>query len=181
VIGLKLLECVEPFLSVIIEHVFGVYDGNIEVLQNSTRQENVSTLHHLSEGKWFENIHFFLWFDDTCQEKVYRLLLSQIASDDCQIIPFCTEEQGLQDHTLLAAATTAPLPPTLPRPSSVQNDLRQLKFRCAGTGNGKQKLNLSSFGGPLTAWVRKPTKSIFVPGRNFLYRTKPRLVHFLYR
>jgi hypothetical protein len=36
VIGLKLLECVEPFLSVIIEHVFGVYNGKIEVLQNST-------------------------------------------------------------------------------------------------------------------------------------------------
>ncbi len=64
------------------------------------------------------------------------------------------------------------LAPTLPRPSSVQNDLRRLKFRFAGTGNGKQKLNLSSFGGPITEWVGKPTKSTFVPGRNFLYRTK---------
>ncbi len=32
IIGLKLLDRVEPLLSVIIEHVFGVYDGNIEVL-----------------------------------------------------------------------------------------------------------------------------------------------------
>jgi hypothetical protein len=35
-IGLELLECMEPLLSVIVEHVFGVYDGNIEVLQSST-------------------------------------------------------------------------------------------------------------------------------------------------
>jgi hypothetical protein len=35
IIGLKLLDRVEPLLSVIIEHVFGVYDGNIEVLQSS--------------------------------------------------------------------------------------------------------------------------------------------------
>jgi hypothetical protein len=49
------------------------------------------------------------------------------------------------------------LPPTLPRPSSVQkNDLLRLKFRFADTGNGKQKLNLSSFGGPIKPWVRKP-------------------------
>ena len=34
-IGLKMLERVEPLLSVIIEHVFGMYDGNTEVLQSS--------------------------------------------------------------------------------------------------------------------------------------------------
>ena len=34
-IGLKLIDRVEPLLSVIIDHVFGVYDGNIEVLQSS--------------------------------------------------------------------------------------------------------------------------------------------------
>ena len=35
-IDLKLLERVEPFLSVIIEHVFGGNVGNLEVLQSST-------------------------------------------------------------------------------------------------------------------------------------------------
>ena len=35
-IGLELLECMEPLLSVIVEHVFGVHDGNIEVLESST-------------------------------------------------------------------------------------------------------------------------------------------------
>ncbi len=69
----------------------------------------------------FENIHFFLWFDDTCQGKVYRLLLSQIASDGCPIIPFCSVEHGLQDHTLLPVATPAPrqtyLPSSHPPPS----------------------------------------------------------------
>ncbi len=39
-IGLKLLDRVEPLLSVIIEHVFGVYDGNIEVLQSSVNGGN---------------------------------------------------------------------------------------------------------------------------------------------
>jgi hypothetical protein len=74
------------------------------------------------------------------------------------------------------------LPPTLSRPSSVQkNALRRLKFRFAGTGNRNQKLNLSSFRQPLTARPRKSSKSTFVPGTNFLYKTKPRLVHFLYR
>jgi hypothetical protein len=34
-IGLKLLERMEPFLTVIIEHIFVVQDGNIEVLQSS--------------------------------------------------------------------------------------------------------------------------------------------------
>ena len=73
------------------------------------------------------------------------------------------------------------LPPTLSRPSSVQNALRRLKFSFAGTGNGNQKLNLSSFREPLTARPRKSSKSAFVNGTNFLYQTKPRLVHFLYR
>jgi hypothetical protein len=74
------------------------------------------------------------------------------------------------------------LPPTLSRPSSVQkNALRRLRFRFAGTGNGNQKLNLSSFGEPLTARPRKSSKSTFVHGTNFLYQTKPRLAHFLYR
>jgi hypothetical protein len=31
---------VEPLLSVIIEHVFGVYDGNIEVLQSSVNGDS---------------------------------------------------------------------------------------------------------------------------------------------
>ncbi len=39
-IGLKVLERVESLLSVIIEHVFGVYDGNLEVLPNSTNGGN---------------------------------------------------------------------------------------------------------------------------------------------
>jgi hypothetical protein len=43
-IGLKLLERVEPLLSVIIEHVFGVYDGNIEVLQISVNGKHYSKL-----------------------------------------------------------------------------------------------------------------------------------------
>ena len=73
------------------------------------------------------------------------------------------------------------LPPTLSRPSSVQNALRRLKFSFAGTGNGNQKLNLSSFREPLTARPRKSSKSTFVPGTNFLYQTEPSLVHFLYR
>jgi hypothetical protein len=34
-IGLKLLERMEPFLTVIIEHIFVVPDDNTEVLQNS--------------------------------------------------------------------------------------------------------------------------------------------------
>ena len=34
-IGLKLLERMEPFLPVIVEHVFVVHDDNIEVLQSS--------------------------------------------------------------------------------------------------------------------------------------------------
>ena len=73
------------------------------------------------------------------------------------------------------------LPPTLSRPSSVQ------KMRYAGlnfvlgTGNGNQKLNLSSFREPLTARPWKSSKSTFVPSTNFLYQTKPVLVHFLYR
>ncbi len=50
----------------------------------------------------------------TLVRKVYRLLLSQIASDDCQIIPFCSVEQGLQGHTLLAAVTSAPWKTYLP-------------------------------------------------------------------
>jgi hypothetical protein len=69
------------------------------------------------------------------------------------------------------------LPPTVSRPSSVQNALRRLKFSFAGTGNGNQKLNLSSFREPLTARPRKSSKSTFVPGTNFLYQTEPRLVH----
>jgi hypothetical protein len=95
--------------------------------------------------------------------------------------------KGLQGHTLLAPATPVPrktyLVSSHPLPSlfSSKNAIRRLKFRFAGTGNGNQKLNLSSFREPLTARPRKSSKSTFVPGTNFLYQTKPRLVHFLYR
>jgi hypothetical protein len=124
------------------------------------------------------------WFDDICREKVYRLLRPWIASDGCQIIPFCRSEQDLQGHDLLAPDTSSPRKTYLasfhPPPSlfSSKNALHRLKFRFAGTGNGNQKLNLSSFREPITARARKSTKSTFVPGTNFLYRTKPHLVHF---
>jgi len=79
------------------------------VNQNKTdRWEKNSSLHHLSETKWFENIHFLLFFDDTCQGKVYGLLLSQIASDGFKNVPFCSADQGLHGHTLLAAVTPTP-------------------------------------------------------------------------
>ena len=122
----------------------------------------------------YENNPFYIWFHDICREEVYRLLLSRIASDVCQIIPFCSAEQDLQGHTLLAPATPAPrktyLASSNPLPSlfSSKNALRRLKFRFAGTGNGNQKLNLSSFREPITARARKWTKSTFVPGTNFL-------------
>jgi hypothetical protein len=151
------------------------------------RVENVSTLHHLSEGLWYRNNVFHIWFHDIYREEVYRLLFSRMVSDGCQIIPFCRAEQDLQDHTLLAPATPVPrktyLASSHPLPSlfSSKNALRRLKFRFAGTGNGNQKLNLSSFRQPLTARPRKSSKSTFVRGTNFLYQTDPSLVHFLYR
>ena len=72
------------------------------------RVENVPTFHHLSGRKWYKNIPFYIWFHDICKGEVYRLLLSRITSDGCQNIPFCSAEQGLQGHTLLAPATPAP-------------------------------------------------------------------------
>jgi hypothetical protein len=135
----------------------------------------------------YKNNVFHIWFHDIYREEVYRLLFSWIVSDGCQIIPFCRVEQGLQGHTLLAPATPVPwkthLASSHPLPSlfSSKNALHRLKFRFVGTGNGNQKLNLSSFREPLTARSRKSSKSTFVPGTNFLYQTKPRLVHFLYR
>ncbi len=79
------------------------------LLQHRNRWEKLSTLHHLSEGLWYKNNVFHIWFHDIYKEEVYRLLFSRIASDGCQIKPFCRAEQALHDHTLLAAA--APNPP----------------------------------------------------------------------
>ncbi len=174
-------------LEELMEQLEGVEPDDVKTVDTSVgtdgKKFELSTFCRKESGSKTFTFSYGL-FEDTCQGKVYRLLLFQIASDDCQIIPFCSVEHGLQGHTLLAAATSAPrqtyLPSSHPPPSlfTSKKDLRRLKFRCADMGNGKQKLNLSSFGGPLTAWVRNPTKSIFVPGGNFLYRTKPRLVHF---
>ena len=88
------------------------------------RVENSKTLHHLSETKWFGNIRIFLCRHDNFRSKVYRLLFSQIVSDDFQNVPFCSAEQGLQDHTLLTAPMSTPpqsyLPSSHPLPSLLQ-------------------------------------------------------------
>ena len=91
------------------------------------RWEKLSTFHHLSGRKWYKNNPFYIWFHDICKEEVYRLLLSRIASDGCQIIPFCSAEQDLPLKVIPSLLLPPPprgrhtsLPPTLSRPSSVQ-------------------------------------------------------------
>ncbi len=52
---------------------------------------------------------------------LYPLLLPPLASDTLQNVSFCSRERGLQDYTLLAAATPSPaqeyLPSSHPLPS----------------------------------------------------------------
>ncbi len=63
-IGLKLLERMEPFLPVIVEHVFVVNDGNIEVLQSSADRVIDSLGVVGLTGNAFELIHEFFEFLD---------------------------------------------------------------------------------------------------------------------
>ena len=76
-------------------------------------------------------IPFTYGFTTFVREEVYRLLLCRIPSDVFQNIPFCSAEQGLQGHTLLAAA--APNPP-LQHPQQFPPTSRPI-FR----GNGQKK------------------------------------------
>ena len=105
-------------------------------------------------------------FIDSCS-----LRLSQMASKT-----YCSVEQGLQGHTLLAADMPTPsktyLPSSHPLPSLLQFKISATPVKiwfCGPSGNGKQKLNLSSFREPITVWVTKSTKRTFVPGTNLLY------------
>ncbi len=72
---------------------------------------SVSTRFSYEEsGKCFNSPPFV---DTCCQrqsgsEIVYRLLLSQMVSDGFQNVPFCSADQVLQGHVLLATATTNP-------------------------------------------------------------------------
>jgi hypothetical protein len=119
---------------------------------------------------------------------LYPLLLPQIVSDSFQNVPFCSVKRGLQGHTLLTASTSTPpqsyLTSSHPLPSLLQFKIcGKIVFYWSQVcrGNGKQKLNLSNFRESIMSWMRKSTKSTSTPGTNFLYRTKPHLVLFLYR
>ena len=56
----------------------------------------------MSETKWFGFNRIFPYKHDNCRGTGYALLLSQIASDGFQNVPFCRAELVLQGHTLLA-------------------------------------------------------------------------------
>ena len=117
-------------------------------------------------------------FIDSCslglRQMAAKLYRSQSGTRPTRPYPPCS------CHTRPAEDIRRFLPPS-PVPLQFKKCATPVKFRFAGTGNGNQKLNLSSFREPLTARPRKSSKSTFVPGTNFLYQTEPSLVHFLYR
>jgi hypothetical protein len=74
-IGLKLLERMEPFLPVIVEHVFVVHDGNVEELQSSA--DRVSDVLDVVGLNAFELLHeFFEFLDGSCL----------VTSDDAELL-----------------------------------------------------------------------------------------------
>ena len=90
----------------------------------------------------------------------------------------------LLPHPLRRSNTS--LPPTLSRPSCrFKRCILHVKISFCWSqvrhSHGQQKLYLSTFRDSNIPCVMKPKKCTFVPGTNFLYQTKPRLVHFLYR
>jgi len=144
----------------------------------------LSTICHKGFGREIFILHMVL------RHLSERSLSTLILSDCVRLLPKYTVLQSetrptrpyppCSCHTRPAEDIPRFLPPS-PVPLQYQNALRRLKFSFACTGNGNQKLNLSSFREPLTARPRKSSKSTFVPGTNFLYQTEPSLVHFLYR
>ena len=119
---------------------------------------------------------------------LYPLLLPQLASDSFQNVPFCSGKRALQHHALLAPAT--PSPPQQYLPSShpllsllpvqkVRFALQNFVFLVPGPIFARStKTATFEFSRLQHAVRQKPKKCTFVPGTNFLYQTKPRLVHF---
>ena len=117
----------------------------------------------------------------------YPFLLPQLASDALQNVPFCSGERDLQCHSLLAAATPSPCQLCLASSHPLPSLLLIQKVRFVGKNciflvpgpTSTRYTETAPFGiSRFQPCCMKQEKSTFVHGTNFLYRTKPRLVHF---
>ncbi len=119
----------------------------------------------------------------------YPFLLPQLASDALQNVPFCSGERGLQGHALLDAVTPSPRQLCLAS-SHLLPSLLLIQKVCfvrenciflvlvPGRTSTRFTVHLSAFRDSSLPCCMKQEKNTFVPGTNFLYRTKHRLVHF---